>query len=175
VAAAVPVLRFLNVNEPEIGVVNQGRRLQRLARLLLRHPFGSKSTQFVIDERKQLLRGAGVALLDRGQDASNVAHEREHIRQSQQILRPTPEQCVALFARRQRRGEFAQFVVVEWQQLRSGLPVTRSGGLVEASQRSSRNFASKNGGHPCEIADVALATGRLPTGRSVISWICRVL
>jgi hypothetical protein len=48
--------------------------LQGLARLLLRHPLGSQLAQLVIDERKELLRCAGVALLDGGQDLSDVAH-----------------------------------------------------------------------------------------------------
>src|SRR5262249_44470346 len=76
VAATVPVLRSLDVHQPEVGFVNQGRGLERLARLLLRHPLGSQLTQLALDERKQLLRRAGVALLDGGQDARHLTHWR---------------------------------------------------------------------------------------------------
>ena len=56
--------------------MDQGRGLQRLARLLLGQPLGRELAQLVVDQRQELLRGVRVALLDGGQDAGDVTHDR---------------------------------------------------------------------------------------------------
>jgi hypothetical protein len=54
--------------------VNQGRRLERLARLLLNQPLGRQPAKLIVDERQQLFRGVGVTIFDSGQDASDFRH-----------------------------------------------------------------------------------------------------
>ena len=76
VPPAVPVLRLLHVHQPQVGVVDQGRRLQRLARRFLRKALGGQLAQLVVDQRQQLLGRAGVAGLDGGQDLGHLAHGR---------------------------------------------------------------------------------------------------
>jgi hypothetical protein len=56
--------------------VDQGRGLQRLAGLLVRQPLRGQPAQLVVDERQELLGRVGVALVDRGQDARHVGHDR---------------------------------------------------------------------------------------------------
>jgi len=50
-AAPVPVGRRARPDEPEVGLVNQGGRLQGLAGLLVREPLGGQPAQFVVDQR----------------------------------------------------------------------------------------------------------------------------
>ena len=50
-------------DQPQVGLVDQGRRLQRLAGLLLGHPRGRQLAQLVVDQRQELLGGVRVALL----------------------------------------------------------------------------------------------------------------
>src|SRR5262249_20882400 len=47
---------------------------QRLPRLFLRHLLHGEPAQLVVDQRQQLFRGSGIALLDGGQDARDVGH-----------------------------------------------------------------------------------------------------
>jgi len=49
---------------------------ERLPGLLLVHIPSRKLSKLVIDERQQLLRGLGVALLDRAEDSGDFAHRR---------------------------------------------------------------------------------------------------
>ncbi len=72
-APTVPALNFGRVDQPEIRVVDQGGGLERLPGLLLRQPEGGQLAQLVVDQRQELLGGARVALLDRRQDAGNIA------------------------------------------------------------------------------------------------------
>jgi hypothetical protein len=74
VAAAVPGLRRFGVHQAQVRLVDQGGGLERLARLLLRHPLGRQLTQLVVDQRQELFGGRRVALLDGGQDARDFAH-----------------------------------------------------------------------------------------------------
>ena len=69
---------WLAAHQPQVGLVDQGRRLERLARLLLRQPLGGQLAQLVVDERQELLGGGRVAVLDRGQDPGDVGHAAEH-------------------------------------------------------------------------------------------------
>src|SRR5262249_31344039 len=69
VASAVPVLRLLHVYEPQVRLVDEGRRLQRLAWGLQSHLLGRQLAQLDIDQGHQLVGGVRVAFLDGGQDA----------------------------------------------------------------------------------------------------------
>ena len=63
-AATVPMLRLLDVHQSDIRLVDQGRGLKRLARLLLGHLLGRQLPQFVVDQRQKLLGGGGIAIFD---------------------------------------------------------------------------------------------------------------
>ena len=65
---------LLRVHQPQVRLVDQGRGLERLARLLLGQPLRGQLAQLVVDQRQQLLGGVRVALLDGGQDAGDLAH-----------------------------------------------------------------------------------------------------
>ena len=75
-AAAVPVRAPVAADQPQVGFVDQRRGLQRLPGLLLGQPLRGQLAQFVVDQRQELLRGVRVALLDGGQDAGDVIHDR---------------------------------------------------------------------------------------------------
>ena len=64
VAAAVPVLGLLDVHESEVGLVDQGRGLERLPGRLVGQPLGRQLPQLVVDQGQQLPGGVRVALLD---------------------------------------------------------------------------------------------------------------
>ena len=51
-------------DQPEVGLVDQGGGLERLAGLLLRQPLGGELAQLVVDQRQESLGGLRVALLD---------------------------------------------------------------------------------------------------------------
>src|SRR5262249_55572400 len=71
---AVPLLRPLLIDETQVRLVNQRRRLECLSRLLLRQPRRRQLAQLVIDQRQQLLRRRRVALLDGRQNPRHVTH-----------------------------------------------------------------------------------------------------
>jgi hypothetical protein len=54
-AAAVPVLGLLTVDESEIGLVYESGSLQSLSGLFLGEPLSRKSPEFVIHQRQKLL------------------------------------------------------------------------------------------------------------------------
>src|SRR5262249_25084283 len=74
VATAVPVLGLFDIHQAQIGLVNQGRGLKRLAWLLLSEFLGCELAQFVIDQGQQLVGSLRIALLDSRQDARNFVH-----------------------------------------------------------------------------------------------------
>ena len=49
---------------------------QRLPRLLLSQLLRRQLAQLLVDQRQELLGGVGIASLDGGQDAGNLAHRR---------------------------------------------------------------------------------------------------
>ena len=57
--------------------MNQGRGLERLAGRFFGHLLAGELAQFIIDQRQQLIGGVRIAVLDRVQDASDLAHEVE--------------------------------------------------------------------------------------------------
>ena len=61
VPPAVPVLRLLDVDQPNIGLVNQRGGLQGLPRPFVGKLRGGQFTQLFIDQRQELLRGGWVA------------------------------------------------------------------------------------------------------------------
>ena len=74
VAAAVPVPRLLDVHQPQVRLVDQRGRLQRLAGLLLGQLLGGEPAEFVVDQGQQVLGVGRVALLDGVQDLGYVTH-----------------------------------------------------------------------------------------------------
>jgi hypothetical protein len=62
-------------DQAQISLVNQCRGLQLLARPLTGQLLGGQPQQFVIDQRQEPRGGVRVALLNRGQDAGDLAHE----------------------------------------------------------------------------------------------------
>ena len=74
--AVVPKLRRRHsAHKPQISLVDQRRRLQRLARLLSRESRGSESTKPVVNQGKQPLGSIGITLLNLGDNLSDVRHE----------------------------------------------------------------------------------------------------
>src|SRR5262245_8828744 len=101
VPAATPVLGLLGIDKAEVGFVNQGRGLERLAGLLLSYPLGSEPAQFVVDQRQQLLGGVRVAGLDGGQDTRDLGHSGQSTaRGTARLARRRPEACALRSFRR---------------------------------------------------------------------------
>ena len=65
-----------SADQPQVRLVDQGRRLERLAGLLLASLCGRQPAQLVVDQRQELRRGTGVALLDGVQDAGHLIHRQ---------------------------------------------------------------------------------------------------
>jgi hypothetical protein len=63
-------------DQAKIRLVDQSRRLQGLAWLLLGQLLGSQLTQFVVNQRQKLLGCLRIALLDGVQDLRNSLVER---------------------------------------------------------------------------------------------------
>ena len=72
--AAVPNPGLLGIDEPNIRLVNERRRLKRAAWGLGGHPGGRQLAEFIVDQREQVLRRVDVASLNRRENLSNVAH-----------------------------------------------------------------------------------------------------
>ncbi len=66
VAAVLPMLNLVDIDEPEIGLVDQGRGLKGLPRLLVSQPLRSQLAQLFIDQRQELVRGVRIAGFDCG-------------------------------------------------------------------------------------------------------------
>jgi len=60
VAAAVPVLRLLNIDETDIRLVDQGRGLKRLPRFFVAKLLHSQFAQFIVQQRQELFCGGGI-------------------------------------------------------------------------------------------------------------------
>src|SRR5262249_43244343 len=69
---AVPFGRI--IRQPNIGFMHEGRRLKRLARTLLSQFRRRQFAQLVVDQREELIRGLGIALLNRRQDGRDFVH-----------------------------------------------------------------------------------------------------
>src|SRR5262249_17234241 len=109
-------------HQPQVGLVQQRGRLQGLAGLFLGQLLGRESAQLVVDQRQELLRGRGVALLDGGQDARDLGHRRH--RKGDGLNRTTSP--------------------ILWGGVRNLSP-------AEASHRLSRQACPQPGRHPISI------------------------
>jgi hypothetical protein len=58
------MLSSLNIHKTDVGIMDQGSSLQRLARLFVRQLRGSKFAEFIVDEWKQLLGRTRIAILN---------------------------------------------------------------------------------------------------------------
>jgi hypothetical protein len=65
-----------HVHQAQIRLVDEGRGFEGLAGLLLSEFPGRELAQLLVDEGQELLSGVGIAFLDGGQDACNLAHRR---------------------------------------------------------------------------------------------------
>ena len=63
-------------DQPEIGLVDQGRRLEGLAGRLLGQPLRRQLAQLVVDQGQQFLGGVGIALVEGGQEVADFVHGR---------------------------------------------------------------------------------------------------
>jgi hypothetical protein len=70
----IPPDSYFSERLPSGGGVDQRRRVQCLARLLLGQLLGGKPAQLVVNQRQQLRGGLGIALLDGAQNPCDVAH-----------------------------------------------------------------------------------------------------
>ena len=68
------MLGLARIDESDVRLVDEGRRLQGLARLLLFQPRGGKSSELVINQWQKLIRGGWISFLDLGQDLRYVGH-----------------------------------------------------------------------------------------------------
>jgi hypothetical protein len=64
VIPAVPTLRLVRIDQPEIRFMNQRRALKGLTRMLPGELLGGQLAQLVIDQRQKLLGCLQIALLD---------------------------------------------------------------------------------------------------------------
>src|SRR6058998_516182 len=71
--APMPLFVF-HTDQSQPGFVNERGGLQRVARRFIGHLVRSQATQFIIDQRQQLIGGGGIALLRRFKDARDVTH-----------------------------------------------------------------------------------------------------
>ena len=62
------------VDQPNIGLMDQGRRIERLARPSPGPFFGRQSSQLFVDKRQKLFGCLRIALLDCGKDSRDVGH-----------------------------------------------------------------------------------------------------
>ncbi len=74
VAAMVPVLVLVVPDQPQIGLVNQGSRLKRLAGTFLGQPVRGQSPKLVVDQRQKLPGGVRIAVLDLIQNPRHFIH-----------------------------------------------------------------------------------------------------
>jgi hypothetical protein len=58
----------LFADQPDIGLMHQRSRLERLARLFLSQFGGRQPAQLVINQRQELARRAWISALNRGQE-----------------------------------------------------------------------------------------------------------
>jgi hypothetical protein len=74
-------LDLFGAHQAEVRLVNEGRRLERLTRLLLGQLLGGELTQLVVNQRQELLGGARDFFCDGGLRAQAVFNGREDIPQ----------------------------------------------------------------------------------------------
>jgi hypothetical protein len=80
----------VNVNRAQIGLVNEGRGLERLPRLFLGEALRRQLTQLVIDQRQELV-GCAEAVVARSPDRATAADRRSP--KKRRGLHPSRETC----------------------------------------------------------------------------------
>src|SRR5439155_17233695 len=75
-AAAIPFLILIS-GETQPRFMYERRGLQGVTRLLVGHLVRRELAQFAIDKRQQFLRSFGIAMLNRVENASDLAHALE--------------------------------------------------------------------------------------------------
>ena len=79
VAAAVEAGRVLApAEQAQVGLVDQGGGLDRLARSLAGHAGAREVAELLVDQREKPLRAGGIALLDRRKDLCHLLIHRPH-------------------------------------------------------------------------------------------------
>jgi hypothetical protein len=68
----VPVLGLFYIHQPDVRLMHQGRGLQGLSRLLLRHFGGGQLAQFLIHQRQQLVGCVPVTVFDLRENPGHV-------------------------------------------------------------------------------------------------------
>ena len=105
VPTPVPLPDLGNFDKPQIGFMDQGRRVESLSGPLLSHSLRGELAQFVIDQRQQFLGRDLIALIDRREDRRHVAHSSEYTGggawDSKQFPREIPAEITRLTPTRQ--------------------------------------------------------------------------
>ena len=73
-AAVLPALVVRGADQAQVGLVNQRRRLERLAGVFSCQLLRRQLAKLLVDQGQQLAGSRGVALFDRDQDAARVIH-----------------------------------------------------------------------------------------------------
>jgi hypothetical protein len=76
--AVLPVNMAL-VYQPQKSLVNQSRRLERVAGTLTAQKSARQAPQFIVNERRQLIAGALIALIPGDQQSSDFIARRGHL------------------------------------------------------------------------------------------------
>ena len=71
----LPLLDLLDVDQPQVDLMDQGRSLEGLAGLFMGQFLGGQPAEFVIDKREKLLGRLRVAFLNGTEDASDFMHK----------------------------------------------------------------------------------------------------
>ena len=79
VIAALPVDAVL-AYQPHKGFVDQGRRLERVARSFARHVTAGEPLQVIVDKREERIKGLAVAVAPGGEQRSDFGSRRKLLR-----------------------------------------------------------------------------------------------
>jgi hypothetical protein len=93
-AAVVPTGGVGGFDEPQIRLVDEGRRVQGVAGSLRGHPGGRQFSQLLVHQGQQLPGGVGVAVGAVGQNAADFVHRR-----SPECTSPVQDGATAIFWR----------------------------------------------------------------------------
>jgi len=75
---AVPVVGLRRIDQLEIGLVDQGRRVERLAGAAPPELLAGLEAQLVIDQRQQLVHGVRLAVARRHEDPRDLTALHRH-------------------------------------------------------------------------------------------------
>ena len=76
---AFPPQGLIRVDKPNIRLMHQSRRLQRMIRTLVGHPCGRQTSQLRVHQRKQLLGRIRIAVFNLAQNSGDVRHLSQSI------------------------------------------------------------------------------------------------